>query len=68
MTQLRGNSVFPTPGQCRAASRERDAMSRFHFAVQGFFFFLLNVNISQSKGKSGLGPSDADHRAPFVTE
>lgn len=40
----------------------------FILQYRDFFFFLLNVNISQSKGKSGLGPSDADHRAPFVTE
>lgn len=38
------------------------------FAVQGIFFSLPNVNITQNKVRSGLGPSNADYRAPFVTE
>lgn len=54
-TAQRAPSV-PSPRRRHSASSGRDAASRFRLAVQGFFFFLPNVNITQSPGRRGLGP------------
>lgn len=61
--QLRESSVAPHPDN--ATQPPVNEMPRLASVLQyrDFFFFLPNVNITQNQGKSGRGPSNANHRA-----
>lgn len=67
--QLRESSVCPhTQTMPHNLQWTRCHVSLPFLQYRELFFSLPNVNITQNKGRSGLGPSNADYRAPFVTE
>jgi hypothetical protein len=65
--QLRGSSVSPTSDSAVQPPVSKTPCLASILQYRDVFL-LLDVNILQRKGKSGLGPSLAFRRAPFVTE